>query len=156
MTKAVAVQEALTLEETRAHLHDKLKGIVPGAEIELKAELAFKINRLKAEKNAVILGHNYMEPALYHSVPDHVGDSLALARESAETDADIIVFCGVQFMAETAKILNPEKTVLIPSDKAGPLPVFLRDPCDSTDPTGEFCLRVPPRRLQIATASMGR
>jgi quinolinate synthase len=92
---------------------------VPDFEIAVKAELAFKINRIKAEKNAVILGHNYMEPALYHSVPDYVGDSLELARASTETDADIIVFCGVQFMAETAKILNPDKMVLIPSDKAG-------------------------------------
>jgi quinolinate synthase len=74
---------------------------------------------LKIERNAVILGHNYMEPALYHSIPDFVGDSLGLSRQAAKTDKDIIVFCGVEFMAETAKILNPEKTVLIPSQKAG-------------------------------------
>ncbi len=70
-------------------------------------------------RNAVILGHNYMEPALFHSVLDFVGDSLDLSRKAAATDRDVIVFCGVRFMAETANILNPTKTVLIPSSKAG-------------------------------------
>ncbi len=100
-------------------LRRKLEGIVPEAELRYKAELAVEINRLKEERNAVILGHNYMEPALYHSVPDFVGDSLGLSRLAAQTDKDVIVFCGVGFMAETAKILNPEKTVLVPSQKAG-------------------------------------
>ena len=112
-------QAPVTLEETRALMREKLERLVPRAEIDLKAELAFKINQLKAQRNAVILGHNYMEPALFHSVPDYTGDSLELSRCSSETDADIIVFCGVQFMAETAKILNPDKTVLIPAEKAG-------------------------------------
>ncbi len=100
-------------------LHQKLHRLMPDAEIRLKAELAAKINALKKEKNAVILGHNYMEPALFHSIPDFQGDSLELARKAAQTDKDIIVFCGVKFMAETAKILNPGKTVLIPNLKAG-------------------------------------
>ncbi len=97
----------------------KLAGVVPDFELKIKSELAAEINRLKAERNAVILGHNYMEPALFNSVPDFVGDSLELSRRAAQTNKDIIVFCGVQFMAETAKILNPTKTVLIPSEKAG-------------------------------------
>jgi quinolinate synthase len=97
----------------------KLAKVVPDVELRIKAELAAEINRLKAEKNAVILGHNYMEAALFNSVPDFVGDSLELARRAAQTDKDIIVFCGVRFMAETAKILNPKKTVLLPSEKAG-------------------------------------
>lgn len=96
-----------------------LRNVVPDVELRYKAELAEQINQLKVEKNAVILGHNYMEPALYHSIPDFVGDSLYLARMAAKTDKDIIVFCGVRFMAETAKILNPEKTVLLPAAKAG-------------------------------------
>ena len=100
-------------------MREKLAGVVPDFEIPAKAELAFRINRLKREKNAVILGHNYMEPALYHSIPDYVGDSLQLSRISAETEEDIIIFCGVLFMAETAKVLNPDKTVLIPVEKAG-------------------------------------
>src|SRR6266481_849209 len=100
-------------------LQSMLADVVPDFELKLKAELAAEINRLKVEKNAVILGHNYMEPALFHSIPDYVGDSLDLARRAATTDKDIIVFCGVRFMAETAKILNPTKTVLLPSEKAG-------------------------------------
>lgn len=91
----------------------------PEAELYLQAECIVEIERLKKEKNAIILGHNYMEPALYQTVCDFRGDSLQLARESARTDADIIVFCGVEFMAETAKILNPTKKVLIPSNNAG-------------------------------------
>lgn len=97
----------------------KLANVVPDFELKIKSELAAEINRLKVEKNAVILGHNYMEAALFNSVPDFVGDSLELARKAAQTDKDIIVFCGVKFMAETAKILNPSKTVLLPSEKAG-------------------------------------
>ena len=107
--------EAQILERMRTKLSD----IVPEFELVLKAGLAFRINELKRKRNAVVLGHNYMEPALYHSIPDHVGDSLELCRKAAATDADIIVFCGVRFMAETAKILNPTRTVLIPSPKAG-------------------------------------
>jgi quinolinate synthase len=103
------------LEKMNVRLH----GIVPDIELRYKAELACDINRLKKEQNVVILGHNYMEPALFHTIPDFVGDSLELSRKAATTDKDIIVFCGVKFMAETAKILNPDKTVLLPSDKAG-------------------------------------
>lgn len=109
----------MTVEQLYAQMHEKLGRIVPDVELRYKAKLAYEINQLKEEKNAVILGHNYMEPALFHSVPDFTGDSLALSRKAAETDKDVIVFCGVKFMAETAKILNPGKTVLLPSEKAG-------------------------------------
>src|SRR5512134_2373639 len=97
----------------------KLEKVVPDGELRYKAELAVEINALKIERNAVILGHNYMEPALFYSIPDFTGDSLDLSRRAAQTDKDVIVFCGVRFMAETAKILNPGKTVLLPSNKAG-------------------------------------
>src|SRR2546426_5965207 len=105
--------------ELYVKLQDMLGDVVPDFELKFKAELAAEINRLKIQRNALILGHNYMEPALFHSIPDYVGDSLDLARRAATTDKDIIVFCGVRFMAETAKILNPKKTVLLPSKKAG-------------------------------------
>lgn len=100
-------------------LKKKLSDVVPDVELFYKAKIAAQINQLKVERNAVILGHNYMEPALFHSIPDFVGDSLELSRKAATTDKDVIVFCGVRFMAETAKILNPTKTVLIPAKKAG-------------------------------------
>ena len=108
-----------TLQETYEIMRVRLSRLVPEIELKYKAELAYEINRLKLERSMIILGHNYMEPALYISVPDIVGDSLELARAAAETDAETIVFCGVRFMAETAKILSPDKMVLIPAKKAG-------------------------------------
>jgi len=109
----------MSVEDIYTDLKLKLHDVVPDVELRYKAELASEINRLKVERNAVILGHNYMEPALFHSIPDYAGDSLELSRIAAKTNRDIIVFCGVRFMAETAKILSPEKTVLIPAKKAG-------------------------------------
>jgi quinolinate synthase len=106
-------------EDLYRDLKAKLGDVLPDAEIFLKAEVAADVLRLKVERNAVILGHNYMEPALFHSVPDFRGDSLELSRRAAETDKSVIVFCGVRFMAETAKILNPTKTVLLPTEKGG-------------------------------------
>jgi quinolinate synthase len=108
-----------TLDGMFGRLQRMLGDVYTDFELQHQAELALEINRLKAEKNAVILGHNYMEPALFHSIPDFVGDSLELCRKAAAADCDIIIFCGVKFMAETAKILNPTRTVLIPSERAG-------------------------------------
>ncbi len=109
----------MSVAQMYAEMKAKLADVVPDFELRIKAELAYEINRLKEDRNAVILGHNYMEPALFHSIPDYTGDSLALSRKAAQTDKDIIVFCGVRFMAETAKILNPQKTVLLPAKRAG-------------------------------------
>jgi len=109
----------MKLEKMYKQMHSVLKGSLPDEYIREKANLAMEILQLKEERNAVILGHNYMEPALFHFIPDFKGDSLELSRKAAETDKDVIVFCGVEFMAETAKILSPDKTVLVPSDKAG-------------------------------------
>lgn len=109
----------MSVETVYREMKAKLSNVVPDVELRYKAELVYKINRIKKTRNAVILGHNYMEPALFHTIPDFKGDSLFLSRKAAETDKDIIVFCGVRFMAETAKILNPARMVLLPSEKAG-------------------------------------
>jgi len=110
---------ANSVEETHKLMKEKLTRLVPEPELRLKAELVYEINQRKKERGAIILGHNYMEPALYHTVPDVVGDSLELSRLAAKTDCDPIIFCGVRFMAETAKILNPTRTVLLPAKVAG-------------------------------------
>ena len=107
------------VEADTAAIWDKLKSKVTPLEWRLNAPLISKINRLKRQKNAVILAHNYMTPDIFHGVGDFVGDSLGLAREAARSDAKIIVQAGVHFMAETSKILSPDKTVLIPDLRAG-------------------------------------
>lgn len=109
----------MNLESMYSKMRAGLPGHILDFEVHQKALVAHKIMDLKARANAVILGHNYMEPALFLSVPDFQGDSLDLSRKAATTDADTIVFCGVRFMAETAKILSPSKTVLLPSMRAG-------------------------------------
>jgi len=104
-----------TLQGVRSQL---LKSMMPH-EIDMTMELIEKIRVLKKEMNVVVLGHNYMTPDVFYGVSDFIGDSLGLARKAAETDADIILFNGVHFMAETAKILNPSKKVLIADPDAG-------------------------------------
>src|SRR5205807_8524450 len=100
-------------------LYSRVERYVPPVEWPLLAEDIGAILKLKREKNAVILAHNYQTPDIFHTVGDIVGDSLALAREAARTDADVIVLAGVHFMAETAKLFNAAKTVLIPDLEAG-------------------------------------
>src|SRR5438477_11984948 len=100
-------------------LYQRVERHVPALEWPILADDIAAILALKREKNAVILAHNYQTPDIFHTVGDITGDSLALAREAARTDAEVIVLAGVHFMAETAKLLNPEKTVLIPDTRAG-------------------------------------
>ncbi|HEX3663696.1 MAG TPA: quinolinate synthase NadA [Rhizomicrobium sp.] len=102
-----------------AGLYAKVAHVIPEFEWAVHAPFVNAINELKRKKNAIILAHNYMTPEIFHCVADFVGDSLQLAREAAHAEADIIVQAGVHFMAETSKILSPEKTVLIPDLRAG-------------------------------------
>src|SRR5580704_17007733 len=102
-----------------ASLYERVRRVVPPIEWSVFAPDVEAILRLKQERDAVILAHNYMTPEIYHCVADVVGDSLALAKEAAKIDASVIVMAGVRFMAETVKLLNPGKTVLIPDPLAG-------------------------------------
>src|SRR5215471_18143057 len=102
-----------------APLYERVREVVPPIEWPVFARDIDAILALKRARNAVILAHNYQTPEIFHCVADLVGDSLALARMAVETDAEVIVLAGVHFMAETAKLLNPEKTVLIPDLRAG-------------------------------------
>ncbi|TJV08434.1 MAG: quinolinate synthase NadA, partial [Mesorhizobium sp.] len=102
-----------------AHLYQRVRRVIPPIEWPAFVEDIDAILALKRERNAVILAHNYQTPEIFHCVADIVGDSLALARKAMDVDADVIVLAGVHFMAETAKLLNPDKTVLIPDREAG-------------------------------------
>ena len=109
----------MSLASTDIRPIERLRGILPDAEIAALAPLIEEIEELKRERNAVVLAHNYMTPDIFHGVADLKGDSLALARMAAESDASVIVMAGVHFMAETAKIVNESRTVLIPDLRAG-------------------------------------
>jgi len=112
-------QSAVSLSSTEISPAERLEGVLPDIEIALLGPVLEEIEDLKRRRNAVVLAHNYMTPDIYHGVADLKGDSLALARLASATDAEVIVMAGVHFMAETAKIVNEHKTVLIPDTAAG-------------------------------------
>ena len=107
------------LAQTLAPLYERVRNVIPEVEWAVHAPYIAAINKLKQQRAAVILAHNYQTPEIFHGIADITGDSLALAQQAAKTEAEVIVLCGVHFMAETAKLLNPEKTVLIPDLDAG-------------------------------------
>ena len=107
------------IERRTRSIYERVRHVIPEVEWPVHAPLIAAINELKQERNAVILVHNYMTPEIFYGVADYTGDSLGLAQFGAKTPADTIVMAGVHFMAETAKILSPEKTVLLPDEDAG-------------------------------------
>ncbi|MFC0282510.1 quinolinate synthase NadA [Camelimonas abortus] len=115
----VSAPAAAAARPDPAAIYERVRRVIPPMEWASFADDVAAIHELKRQKNAVILAHNYQTPEIFHGVADIVGDSLALAREATRVDADVIVLAGVHFMAETAKILNPDKTVLIPDPAAG-------------------------------------
>src|SRR5215467_12239632 len=114
-----ALAHSASLLARTAPLYERVKTVIPAIEWTGFAGDIDAILDLKAARNAVILAHNYQTPEIFHCVADIVGDSLALAREAMKVDAEVIVLAGVHFMAETAKLLNPSKTVLMPDLEAG-------------------------------------
>src|SRR5271170_5670655 len=109
----------MSISPQAAQLYERVKSVILPAEWSEFAPDVDAILALKRERNAIVLAHNYQTPEIFHGVADIVGDSLALAREAAKAKADVIVLAGVHFMAETAKLLNPSRTVLIPDLQAG-------------------------------------
>ncbi|RJL19515.1 quinolinate synthase NadA [Paracoccus siganidrum] len=110
---------SLELAESMSDIHARMDRVMPLPDWAIHAPYVAAINRLKKERGAVVLAHNYMTPQIYHGIADVVGDSLQLAIEATRVEAEVIVQCGVHFMAETSKILNPAKTVLMPDMEAG-------------------------------------
>lgn len=119
MSATVALDQTPEVSDRTTRLYDKVARVIPEIEWPFHAPYIEAINALKKERNAIILAHNYQTPEIFHCVADVAGDSLALAREAVNVEADVIVLAGVHFMAETAKILNPDKTVIIPDMGAG-------------------------------------
>ena len=113
------LEPSLALAEAMSDIHARMGRVMPMVDWAIHAPYVRAINELKRQRNAVVLAHNYMTPQIYHGIADVVGDSLHLAIKATEVEADVIVQCGVHFMAETSKILNPEKTVLMPDMEAG-------------------------------------
>jgi quinolinate synthase len=107
------------VERATAAVFERVRHVIPEIEWPVHAPYIAAIRALKLQRRALLLAHNYQTPEIFHGVADFTGDSLELARQAARTDAEVIVLCGVHFMAETAKLLNPEKTVLIPDLRAG-------------------------------------
>ena len=119
LAAAFDLEPSMALVKETAALYDRVDRVIPEADWAKYAPYVIAINKLKKEKDAVILAHNYMTPQIFHGVADIVGDSLQLAIEATKVKESTIVQCGVHFMAETSKILSPEKTVIIPDSRAG-------------------------------------